>query len=207
MKKLIKILIAGAVLLSTGFSAFAQSSKLTKIDSNKIIVVGKINVIYDEDREFIFKTRGVDEKLIDNPDTYTVPYIYDKNDTFAKNEIKYYKENQTEYPVGDFFMVQYNIPKKGDKVLQFRYRYDMYYYGSRNAQLFLYLPAWYDVDIPDGVEALYLGTFNYYVTGDNFTIDSIERVDEFDLAQEELDRVLGTHVDMARAVLKVVEDE
>ncbi|MBO4533612.1 MAG: hypothetical protein J5726_07965 [Treponema sp.] len=207
MKKLIKILIAGAVLLTTGFSAFAQSSKLTKVESNKIIVVGKINVFYDEDREFIFKTRGVDENLIDNPDTYVVPYIYDTNDTFGSSESKYLKENQTEYPIGDFFMVQYNIPKKGDKVLKFRYRYEMYYFGSKNANLHLLLPAWYDVDIPDGVDALYLGTFNYYITGDNFTIDAIERVDEFDLAQEELDRCLGTHVDMARAVLKVIEDE
>ena len=206
MKKLIKILITGAVLLATGFSAFAQSSKLTKVDSNKIIVVGKINVIYDEDREFIFKTRGVDEKLIDSPDTYVVPYIADPNDTFGSNLTKYYKENQTEYPIGDTFMVQFNRPKKGDQVLRFRTYFTMYYFSSVNAKVYLPLPADFDVDIPEGVEALYLGTFNYYVTGDNFTIDAFERIDEFDLAQEELDRCIGEHVNMARAVLKVVEE-
>ena len=67
-------------------------------------------------------------------------------------------------------------------------------------------PAYFDVDIPEGIDAIYLGTFNYYVTGDNFTISDIELLDEYDLAQEELDRSLGKHCDMARAVLKIVEE-
>ena len=76
------------------------------------------------------------------------------------------------------------------------------------AKIYLPLPgAAIEVDVPDDVDAIYLGTFNYYVTGDNFTIDNLERIDEYDVAQEELDRRLGTHCDMARAVLKVVDYE
>ena len=84
MKKLIKNIIAGILLSVTGFAAFAQSTTL-KVDASKIIVVGKMTVVYDEDREFIFKTRGIPESQIDEPDTYNVPYISDPNDTWGSN--------------------------------------------------------------------------------------------------------------------------
>ena len=203
MKKLIKNIIAGILLSVTGFAAFAQSTTL-KVDASKIIVVGKMTVVYDEDREFIFKTRGIPESQIDEPDTYNVPYISDPNDTWGSNLSKYYKENKTVYPNGEFFIVQYGIPKKGDKVLRFRSWSDFKYFDSSKASIWLPLPD-FDVDIPDGVSALYIGSFTFYVTGDNFTIENIEHIDEFDLAQEELDRALGTHCDLVRAVLKDVE--
>lgn len=200
-----KKFLISILFIATCFGAFAQSSKI-KRDDSKIIVVGRINVFYDENRDFIFQTRGLEKTYAEKPDTYTVPYIKDPNDTFGNNASKYFKENQYEYPIGDIFMVSYKRPKKGENVLHYRSNFNMYFYSSTKAHIYLPMVD-FDIDIPDGVEALYLGTFNYYVTGDNFTIDSFERVDEYDLAQEELDRCLGTHVDMARAVIKVIEEE
>ena len=205
MKKLVKILITCAVLFATAFTAFAQSSKI-KVDSNKIIVVGRINVVFDEDRDFIFQTRGLEDSQKEKTDGYSVPYISDPNDPLGANWSKYLKENDTEYDIGDFFMVSFRRPKKGENVLSFRSAFPMYFFCDSRAKIYLPLPSYFDVDIPDGVDAIYLGTFNYYVTGDNFTISDFQLVDEYDLAQEELDRSLGKHCDMARAVLKVIED-
>ena len=205
MKKFIKAVIIGTLLFATGFSAFAQSSKI-KQESGKVILVGKINVIYDENRDFIFKTRGVDQKLAEKADTYSVPYITDPEDKFSSHMSEFYSKNQTTYPVGDFFMLNFRIPKKGEQILRFRKYFTMNFFDSVQAKVYLPLPEeGFDVDIPEGVEALYFGTLNYYVTGDNFTIANIEKIDEYELAQEELDRSLGKHVDMARAVLKIVE--
>lgn len=206
MKKITKYLLAGLLLIAGNLCAFAEAPAL-KVDSGKVIVVGKINVIYDEDRDFIFKTRGITEEYAEKADTYTVPYVADPNDTFGNNASKYYKDNKTEYPVGETFIVQIKRIKKSPNSLFFRNTFKMFFYESARAMIYLPLPADFDVDVPDDVNAIYLGTFNYYVTGDNFTITDFELTDEYDLAQEELDRALGTHCDLARAVLKVVEEE
>lgn len=203
MKKTIKLLTEALLFAVTAFSAFAQTSKL-KVDSSKIIVIGKINVVYDEDREFIYKTRGIPEEYLDKADTYVVPYISDPNDTWGSNYSKYAKENQLEYNNGDFFIIQYAIPKKGEKILRYRDAYNFFFYSSVRAKIYLWLPD-FDIDIPDYASALYMGSFTFYVTGDNFTIERIDYIDEYDLAQEELDRALGTHCDLARAVLREVE--
>ncbi len=205
MKKFVKYIIAGLIILSSGFTAFAKAPAL-KVDPDHVIIVGKINVFYDEDRDFIFKTRGIEAEDAEKSDGYAVPYIQDPSDTFGSNASKYYKDNLTEYDIGETFIVQVKRPKKSRNTLMFRKSYDMYFFSNGKAKISLPLPAYYDVDVPDDVNAIYLGTFNYYVTGDNFTISNIERIDEYDLAQEELDRALGSHCDMARAVLKIVED-
>lgn len=209
MKKSFKCLLAGLVLITANVCAFADAPAL-KVDSGKVIIVGKINVVYDENRDFIFQTRGISESSAEYADTYGVPYVWDSSDTFGSNSSKYYKENQTEYPIGETFIVQVKRNKKAPNTLTFKRNFPMYFFSSIKATIYLPLPitsdtAALEVDVPDDVNAIYLGTFNYYVTGDNFTIDNFERIDEYDVAQEELDRRLGTHCDMARAVIKVVD--
>ena len=207
MKKNFKYLIAGLVFVACNICAFAADAPALKVDSGKVIIVGKINVVYDEDRDFIFKTRGLPETAAEKPDTYTVPYVMDTADTFSNNASKYYKDNKTEYQTGETFIVQVKRMKKTPNTLTFMRNFTMFFFDSNMAKIYLPLPAYFEVDIPDDVNAIYLGTFNYYVTGDNFTISNFERVDEYDLAQEELDRRLGTHCDLARAVLKVIEED
>lgn len=206
MKNITKCLLAGLVLITGNLCAFAEAPAL-KVDSGKIIVVGKINVIYDEDRDFVFKTRGIPEDAAEKADTYIVPYVADPGDTFSNNASRYYKDNKTEYPIGETFIVQIKRIKKSPNSLSFRQAFKMFFFESTKAMIYLPLPADFDVDVPDDINAIYLGTFNYYVTGDNFTISNFERIDEYDLAQEELDRALGSHCDLLRAALKVVEEE
>ena len=201
MKKLTRFLITGLLFFTVGFNSFAEEPNL-KFDSNKIIVVGKVNVIYDEDREFIYNTRNIPETLIESPDTYIVPYISDPNETWWTDKTRFTKENQIEYPIGDFFIVQYNIPKKGEKILQFRDGFSMNFYSSIKASIDLPLPFPFDLEIADNAFAIYIGTYNYYITGDDFTIVDIEIVDEYEQAQEELDRALETHCDLIKSVLQ-----
>ena len=206
MKKIYKYLLAGLVLVTCNICAFSDAPAI-KPDSKKVIFVGKVNVIYDESRDFIFKTRGLPESSAEKPDTYVVPYVDDPSDTFGSNNSKFFKENQTEYNIGETFIVQVRRIKKTPNSFKFSGIFNMYFFGSTKAMIYLPLPTAFEVDVPDDIQAIYLGTFNYYVTGDNFTIHDFERVDEYDIAQEELDRRLGKHCDMARAVLKAVEEK
>lgn len=206
MKKISKYLIAGLVLIACNVSAFAAAPTL-KVDSKKVIIVGKVNVIYDEDRDFIFKTRGLAETSADKSDGYAVPYISDPSDDILGTKAsKYAKENITEYDIGETYIVSVTRPKKSPNTLTFTRSFPMYFFSDGMAKIYLPLPAAFEVDVPDDVNAIYLGTFTYYVTGDNFTISDFELIDEYDLAQEELDRRLGEHCDLARAVHKVIEE-
>ncbi len=204
MKNFGKYLFAGLILFSIGFSAFAKDVSL-KADPDKVIIVGKIKVVFDEDRDFIAKTRGLTEKEMETSDGYTVPYVIDPSDTFGGNLTKYYRENKTNYNNGETFIVQVRRSKKNRNTLMFRNPFEMYFYGSGKSFIYLPLPADFNVEVPDDIDAIYLGTFTYYITGDNFTVHEFERVDEYDTAQEELDHMLGTHCDMIRAALKTVE--
>lgn len=206
MKKIYKYLLAGLVLVTCNICAFSDAPKI-KPDSKKVIFVGKVNVIFDESRDFIFKTRGLPDSSAGKPDTYVVPYVEDPSDTFGSNKSTFVKENQTEYNIGETFIVQIKRLKKTPNTFKFSGIFNMYFFGSTKAMIYLPLPAAFEVDVPNDLQAIYLGTFNYYVTGDNFTIHDIERIDEYDTAQEELDRLLGKHCDMARAVLKAVEEK
>ena len=206
MKNIYKYLLAGLVLITCNISAFSASPAI-KPDSKKVILVGKVNVIFDEDRDFVFKTRGISDTYAEQSDTYVVPYVDDPSDTLGGNSSKYFKENQTEYPIGETFIVQVKRIKKTPNSLKFSGLFKMYFFGSSRAMIYLPLPTAFEIDVPDDIQAVYLGTFNYYVTGDNFTICNFERVDEYDVAQEELDRRLGTHCDLARVPLKIIEEE
>ena len=206
MRQSIKRIAALFVVFATVFSVFAAPKKSSiKEDDNKIIVVGRVNVVYDENREFIRQTRGISEKDAEGKaDTYVVPYCVDSADNFGNNQSKYTKDNQTEYPIGDFFIVQFKKLKNSNKLVYTNYM-NMYFYGNTNAKI--YLPFDFYVDVPDDVNAIYLGTFTYYVTGDNFTIHDWVITDEYDLAEEELNRLVGDHVDLYRAQLKERESD
>ena len=54
MKNFGKCLIASLILFSTGLCAFAKDVSL-KADPDQVIIVGKIKVVFDEDRDFIAK--------------------------------------------------------------------------------------------------------------------------------------------------------
>ena len=206
MRQSIKRIAALFVVFATVLSVFAATKKSSvKVDDNKIIVVGRVNVIYDENREFIKATRGISDKDAEGKaDTYVVPYCVDSADNFGNNQSKYVKDNQTEYPIGDFFIVQFKKLKNSDKLVYRNYM-NMYFYGNTNAKI--YLPFDFYVDVPEDVTAIYLGTFTYHVTGDNFTISNWVVSDEYDLAQEELNRLVGEPVELYRAQLKERESE
>lgn len=197
MKK--RFIVFLLVLITSVVSVFAQEQKITNFDPEKILVVGKITLIYDENPDFIRQTRGIPDADAEKPITYSLPYVYDSGDTFGNNSSRYYKENKTTYENGEFFMVQYK-KLKDSSVLNYSSSIPVCFFGSDKAKL--YLPFSFLVDVPDDIKILYLGSFEFHVTGDNFTIDAAQRVDEYDLAQEELDIELGTHYDMARAVLR-----
>ena len=75
----------------------------------------------------------------------------------------------------------------------------IYLFGDKSAWIFL--PIGRDIQIPDDEQYLYLGNYTYSFAGDNFMVDDVVKTDDFDEAQELLNRKLGKKVQLVRAVL------
>ncbi|MCR5698643.1 MAG: hypothetical protein K6G52_03255 [Treponemataceae bacterium] len=126
-----------------------------------IVVVGRIVVEPTEDMEFYFKTRDVLEEKMANNDLYRVNY-----QTYI-------------YSSDEFFYATIEKPKKRDgDELDFTVPFTYYIHGSN--KLSLYLPINFTFDVSDDTQYVYLGTMVVTTIGDDFTVKSIDNVDEYD---------------------------
>jgi hypothetical protein len=76
-----------------------------------------------------------------------------------------------------------------------------------NTLLFLFLPMYFKTTIPDNVNYLYLGTFNYHYSNEYFNIDSFSRTDEFDAAAVQVAKLYGPDAKLYRANLTEIVEE
>lgn len=201
MKNKIKFISALLAVLIAGQS-FAKDSKevekIKKVGKNEVIVVGRISVTPEEDMEFYAKTRGVreDEK---KTDSYNVPYsMLALSDT--DEYVDFLEKNpKISFEKGEFFYAVYKFDKK-TRNIQFENATEYTFFGS--LKTFIYIPFNYNVDVPENVKAIYIGSFYYKTTGSDFTLKNFSHVDEYELAQEALDKVTKEHYTLYRADLK-----
>jgi len=126
-----------------------------------IVVVGRIIVEPTEDMEFYFKTRDVLEEKMANNDLYRVNY---------QNYI---------YSSDEFFYATVEKPsRKANGELDFSVPFTYYIHGSR--KLSLYIPIRFNFDVNNDTQYVYLGTMKIKTIGDDFTIKSIDQIDEYD---------------------------
>lgn len=178
MKK--SILALFFILIATNL--FAQSVKLKK---NEVIVVLKVDVVSDIDRDFIETTRGITDTS--NPDVY---------------KIKSYDGGRGSWQNNDFSISFYEKDKTNPiKIRGFEY----YLFNSTFAEI--YIPLEFSFTIPADAKAVYIGSFEIYIDGRTFEIKSIKRFDEYDDAQKVLDqRYPETHFDLVRIEELMVSD-
>lgn len=162
-------------------AAFSQSTstkpRTPKPSSKEVVVVMKITVKTNINRDFIADTRGVKDKT--KPDTFCV-YTSNKN-----------------YVVTDFEEGKYGflIIKKDNNIGELEYaEYDLF--GDKAAGILI--PLNFSFKIPSDAKAVYLGNFVVTVN-ENYEITDINRYDEYEVAQKELDEEYkSVHYDLVR---------
>ena len=182
MKRMNKFIVSVLVLFFISSSLFSENIKLKAVDDKSVLFVGKVTVVYDGNRDLIPEYRGYADEEYEAVDVYTLPFF---NDGTFSSELKAamfsLKNKKNLFNNGDFFYGTYKVDKQTREV---NFKDVSKYYFNSIEKAYIYLPFVFDVSVPEGVNVAYLGSFIFYVTGDNFTIDRIELVDEYDLANE-----------------------
>lgn len=202
--KAVKKIFISLILLIASVSVFAQDASLKLLKTKKMkpltaVVVGKIKVIYDEDRNFYAETFSIPEKRLNAPDCYQVPYPMKENQNIERNNLPLVRTN------GDYFYdfcwimndkIRYNAP------FSFFMFQDPLKIASEKLLIYFTLPIKFVCNVPKGEQYLYVGTIVYHVTGPNFEISRIEILDEYDEAVEDFKKVAGNDKQLCRALLE-----
>ncbi len=199
MKNKIRISAIFAVFL-LALPVFAKDSKVKNPGKNEVILIGKIVVKPTEDMNFIAATRGLSDAEKESKAKYIIPFAPEDPNDVQDDYEDFIDDNPTiSFEEGEFFCARYKVNKK-TRNLKFEGASKYKFFGSERS--FIWVPFDFNVDVPQGIEAMYIGSFYVETSGNDFTITKINHVDEYELAQEALDKVTKKHFDLYRADLK-----
>ncbi|ERJ94182.1 hypothetical protein [Treponema lecithinolyticum] len=182
-----RFLTVCAIVLFAASFACAEGGELTEPSlSRQIMLVGKVSFAKNIDTEFYKQTLNIS-------DLNAKKHEYDLTVAdFMRKE----SAQGTPPVLGDYFFMLLTVPESG------RFSIDSFkvcLFGEKKA--WLLLPFGMDVHKQDNAQYLYLGNYTYSFAGDNFMVDDVVKTDDFDEAQELLNRKLGKKVQLVRAVL------
>ncbi len=207
MKNRIKIMLLSVfTLLIMPLSAEKKlPEKIKSPNKNEVIVVGKISVKPKENMNFFAETRGLSEEEKKTPNTYFVPFTPLVSGKYDDEFLEFIMRNPSViFTDGDFFCACYKM-KSGSRNLKFEGATKYSFFG--NDKTFIWLPFDFNIDVPKDVKAVYIGSFYYETSGNDFTLTNFKHVDEYELAQEALDKMSEKHFDLYRADLKENVDD
>lgn len=166
--------------------------KIKKPNAKQVLLVGKIIVDANPDRDFIFNTFKMWEGHKEAPDLILLPRQMSPEDwsaAFSRPEVNN----------GALFFAHYAKPKKG--VLDF-YSVDFCFFSHYLAAITL--PIFKQIVVPNDTQYLYIGTFKISVRGNDFIIEEIAHYDEYDEAKIEFAKHFPKE-ELKRAVLNPIE--
>ncbi|MGI5172707.1 hypothetical protein H0R92_03775 [Treponema sp. OMZ 840] len=200
MKNKIKIITAAVCLLFLSAAVFATEN-VKEPGKSYVMLVGRVSMLQDIDRDFYIKTLDLDPALKDKAHVYG----------FLPNPK--YKDLigvPIDTIIGDYFFIPVKIPKDGTFPLDGFFVF-LFTQGAKKIDVagniykarsrHIFLPFFMDVKITGEDKYIYIGSYEYSFAGDNFVVDNIKTRDEFDEAQALLNTKLGKEVPLTRAVL------
>lgn len=200
MKKFISVFAFFCALFMTSEQIFAAGGKLNKPKNDEVILIGKISVTPEENMDFYAESRGLSDVLKSKNGTYYLPFASKKDKSFEKDYENFKKTNwKQQFNDGEFFYATYKL-NKSSRNMKFNCLSAYWFFGSPNT--FIYLPFDFNFDVPEEVKAVYIGSFSFTTTGDNFAIKSVKTRDEYEAAQKVLDSVTEEHYDLYRPYIK-----
>lgn len=211
MKGASKVISTLALLCLLPLLASAET-KVVKPRPGEVVVVARFGV-----------TPGLDRDFFSHYATFETPYVkmslgkgYKKGDippdtiqlVTTDRDKKGFQlgtvwTNETSTPLGklgDISMAKLTIPKSREIELSY-----VRVYIVDSAFLYFDLPLNRKITVPEGVNYVYLGSFNYELANEYFDIKSISKDDEFDGAQAALAATYGPEARLVRVNLKEIE--
>jgi len=167
----------------------SQHEKIAMPGKSDVLIVGRISVKADEDMQFYAKTRNVNPENLGKDAVLLISASDD-----SQRQI---------YTDGEFFFVKYRLPK--NRHIQFD---SVPYYFFADKKTSLILPLGFSIDVPKDVNYVYIGSFTYNITGDDFTVKNITVSDEYDQAQQLTDKITGkNNIELCRVELKAYDEK
>lgn len=192
--------IALLALLFAAIPAFSEDEKIKEPGKNEVVLVGKFVVKASQDMDFIAKTRNLSNEEKKGRANYTLPFAPVDMDDIRDDYDDFKKANKKlDFDEGQFFYATFKVNKK-TRNLEFVYPVKYRFFGSEKT--FIYIPFDFNIDIPEGIQAAYIGSFYCETKGKDFAFSSIKNVDEYDAAQEALNRVAEKKLRLYRANIK-----
>ncbi len=188
------------LLLSACFCfAESQVKELLSPGLGQVVTVGKItvHVLDEENFEFYAKTWGV--KDYTQPDSY-VTFDYSYNELYISYGPFTSKSTNSAYHVyspEDYFLTKEKV-KNGE--FETKNALKWCFYSDENFQV--YLPFKFKAKVPKGAKYVYLGNFDYYVSGPDFLPEKIVVSDNYKEACQYLKDTYGKDVDLYRVELR-----
>ncbi|WP_428770372.1 hypothetical protein V1L52_00680 [Treponema sp. HNW] len=193
------------LLLCAVSTIVAQNAKVKEPGKKQVLLVGRVSLLQDIDRDFYIKTLDLNPELRDAPHRYG--FLTSPNAQIPSVPI--------DSVIGDYFFIPIKIPKDGRFSLKGFFVFlftpesnkltkgNIFYERARH----IYLPFGMDVQVSPENRYVYIGSYTYSFAGDNFMVDGVQRRDEFDEAQDILNARLGKEVQLTRAVLTDPEEK
>ncbi|MCR4790485.1 MAG: hypothetical protein K5839_05345 [Treponemataceae bacterium] len=151
--------------------------KYKKPARKDIVVVGRVILNPTEDMDFYIQTRKVAE------------------DKLAQNDLYKIAQQSYIYSSDEFFYATVDKPKRKDNgELDFTVVFNYYIHGSM--KLNVRIPVRFNFNVDDDTEYVYLGTLKVTTIGDDFTIKSVDHIDEYDQAVEFIESNVKTKKDI-----------
>ncbi|WP_407427108.1 hypothetical protein [Treponema sp.] len=192
--------IAAFTALFFAVPLFAKDSKVKNPGKNEVILIGKIVVKPTEDMNFYAQTRGLKDEEKSKSASYHIPFAPEDPDDYDDDYEDFVDDNpKVIFEEGEFFYAKFKVNKK-TRNLQFNGMTKYRFFGSDKT--FVWVPFDFNVDVPKDVSAMYLGSFYFETEGQDFVFKNANHIDEYELAQEALDKVTKKHFDLYRADLK-----
>ncbi len=169
-----------------------------ELGPNEIILVGKVTVIPQYNREFFAKSRRLTQKEAEASDSYAAPVF----NTSTATSLSWKKHFMCMVPEtfnavsknGDYFCMKYHFSP--NRHVELRY-IAWYFFGKEKLNTALPIPI--NFDIPEGAKALYIGDFTYTVEGDFLEVTDLKTGDSLAQAQAALDASVNRHYDLQKA--------
>lgn len=197
MKNRKVFLIICIYLLS--FSLFAKG---TKIKNNEIVIMGRITVICDVNRDEISKLHGLSQEQVEQGDFYSCPMTeqqrsqleYDRQYNMSKKQVGKISN-------GDFF---FDVAKRTEKIT---FSTETSRYCISNFMLFgkkvlgVLIPFPFYITVPENENACYIGSLIVHIN-ESFEITNIELIDEFDAAKVAFEEKFNEKYSLCRVQLQ-----
>ena len=194
-----KTIFIAAALLCLCAATFA-TEKVKEPGKNQVLLVGKVSLLKDLDRDFYIQTLGLDPSL--RAKNHVYGFLPDPRLDIISVPI--------DTVLGDYFFIPVKINKSGRFSLNGFFVF-LFSEGEKKIDVagrvylararHIFLPFGMDVPVSSENRYVYVGSYTYSFAGDNFVVDGIKQKDEFDEAQALLNQKLGKNVQLTRAVL------